>query len=157
MKGSKSTDFTTGSGNDAYVLKLLTKDDAAVFTSLNGGEGADTLTFDTSFYALSDANKIRNMENINLINNSTLILDNALLPLGDDQLDVPGNGYHVESGSLLHVNNTNEVNFTSRLSGDGTVSVDTSAKVFISLTAVLRPRWILLFQYHRSFLAFSLR
>jgi hypothetical protein len=25
------------------------------------------------------------------------------------------------------------------------------------LTAVLRPRWILLFQYHRSFLAFPLR
>ncbi|MFW5394103.1 autotransporter outer membrane beta-barrel domain-containing protein, partial [Yersinia sp. 2544 StPb PI] len=70
MQGSKGTDFTTGSGDDAFILKGLTLADTGVFSSLNGGTGSDTLTLDSSLYTLSDADAIQNMEYINLINNS---------------------------------------------------------------------------------------
>ncbi|MFA3760485.1 autotransporter outer membrane beta-barrel domain-containing protein [Yersinia sp. 2466 StPb PI] len=130
MQGSKGTDFTTGSGDDAFILKGLTLADTGVFSSLNGGTGSDTLTLDSSLYTLSDADAIQNMEYINLINNSTLTLDNVLLALGDSQDDNANTGFNLGDGSLLQVNNLNAVSFNSKLNGLGTMAVNTAGNAF---------------------------
>ncbi|WP_145598961.1 autotransporter outer membrane beta-barrel domain-containing protein [Yersinia alsatica] len=130
MQGSKGTDFTTGSGDDEFILKDLTLTDTGVFSSLNGGTGSDTLTFDNSVYALSDADAIQNMDYIDLINNSTLTLDNVLLALGNAQDDNANTGFNLGDGSLLQVNNLNAVDFNSKLNGLGTVGVDTAGNAF---------------------------
>ncbi|WP_145515892.1 autotransporter outer membrane beta-barrel domain-containing protein [Yersinia aleksiciae] len=130
MQGSEGTDFTTGSGDDAFILKGLTLADTGVFSSLNGGTGSDTLTLDSSLYTLSDADAIQNMEYINLINNSTLTLDNVLLALGDSQDDNANTGFNLGDGSLLQVNNLNAVSFNSKLNGLGTIAVNTAGNAF---------------------------
>ncbi|WP_145587100.1 autotransporter outer membrane beta-barrel domain-containing protein [Yersinia kristensenii] len=130
MQGSEGTDFTTGSGNDAFILKGLTSADTGVFSSLNGGTGTDTVTFDSSVYTLKDADAIQNMDYIDLINNSTLTLDNVLLALGNAKDDNANTGFNLGDGSLLQVNNLNAVSFNSKLNGLGTVAVDTAGKAF---------------------------
>ncbi|MFW5394261.1 hypothetical protein V1951_23735, partial [Yersinia sp. 2544 StPb PI] len=81
---------------------------------------------DSSLYTLSDADAIQNMEYINLINNSTLTLDNVLLALGDSQDDNANTGFNLGDGSLLQVNNLNAVSFNSKLNGLGTMAVNTA-------------------------------
>lgn len=128
MQGSEGTDFTTGSGDDHFILTGLTATDTGVFSSLNGG--SDTLTFDNSVYTLKDAAAIQNMDYIDLINNSTLTLDNVLLALGNAQDDNANTGFNLGDGSLLQVNNLNAVNFNSKLNGLGTVAVNTAGNAF---------------------------
>ncbi|HEN3278946.1 TPA: autotransporter outer membrane beta-barrel domain-containing protein [Yersinia enterocolitica] len=130
MKGSEGTDFTTGSGDDTFILKGLTAADTKVFSSLNGGSGTATTIFDNSVYTLKDADAIQNMEYINLINNSTLTLDNVLLALGDSQDDNANTGFNLGDGSLLQVNNLNAVNFNNKINGLGTVAVNTAGNAF---------------------------
>ncbi|WP_145524760.1 autotransporter outer membrane beta-barrel domain-containing protein [Yersinia vastinensis] len=130
MKGSEGTDFTTGSGDDQFILKDLTLADTGVFSSLNGGTGSDTLTFDNSVYTLSDVDTIQNMDYIDLINNSTLTLDNVLLALGNAQDDNADTGFNLGDGSLLQINNLNAVDFNSKLNGLGTVAVNTAGNAF---------------------------
>ncbi|CNM05152.1 autotransporter outer membrane beta-barrel domain-containing protein [Yersinia frederiksenii] len=130
MKGSEGTDFTTGSGDDEFILKDLILADTGVFSSLNGGAGSDTLTLDNSLYTLSDVDTIQNMDYINLINNSTLTLDNILLALGNAQDDNANTGFNLGDGSLLQVNNLNAVNFNSKLNGLGTIAVNTAGNAF---------------------------
>ncbi|HHA0035916.1 TPA: autotransporter outer membrane beta-barrel domain-containing protein [Yersinia enterocolitica] len=130
MQGSEGTDFTTGSGDDNFILKGLTLADTGVFSSLNGGIGTDTVTFDNSVYSLSDVDAIRNMDYINLINDSTLTLDNVLLALGNAQDDNANTGFNLGDGSLLQVNNLNAVSFNSKLNGLGTVAVNTAGNAF---------------------------
>lgn len=130
MQGSKGTDFTTGSGDDSFILKGLTATDTGVFSSLNGGTGTDTVTFDSSVYTLKDADAIQNMDYIDLINDSTLTLENVLLALGNAQDDNANTGFNLGDGSLLQVNNLNAVNFNSKLNGLGTVAVNTAGNAF---------------------------
>lgn len=130
MQGSKGTDFTTGSGDDEFILKDLTLADTGVFSSLNGGTGSDTLTFDNSVYTLSDVDTIQNMDYIDLINNSTLTLDNVLLALGNAQDDNADTGFNLGDGSLLQINNLNAVDFNSKLNGLGTVAVNAAGNAF---------------------------
>lgn len=130
MQGSKGTDFTTGSGDDQFILKDLTLADTGVFSSLNGGTGSDTLTFDNSVYTLSDVDTIQNMDYIDLINNSTLTLDNVLLALGNAQDDNADTGFNLGDGSLLQINNLNAVDFNSKLNGLGTVAVNAAGNAF---------------------------
>ncbi|HEN3479207.1 TPA: autotransporter outer membrane beta-barrel domain-containing protein [Yersinia enterocolitica] len=128
MKGSEGTDFTTGSGDDTFILKGLTAADTKVFSSLNGGSGTATTIFDNSVYTLKDADAIQNMEYIDLINNSTLTLDDVLLTLGND--DNANTGFNLGDGSLLQINNLNAVNFNNKLNGLGTVAVNTAGNAF---------------------------
>lgn len=130
MQGSKGTDFTTGSGDDSFILKGLTATDTGVFSSLNGGTGTDTVTFDSSVYTLKDADAIQNMDYIDLINDSTLTLENVLLALGNAKDDNVNTGFNLGDGSLLQVNNLNAVNFNSKLNGLGTVAVNTAGNAF---------------------------
>ncbi|MFA3778291.1 autotransporter outer membrane beta-barrel domain-containing protein [Yersinia sp. 1652 StPb PI] len=130
MQGSKGNDFTTGAGDDLFILKDLTLTDTGVFSSLNGGTGMDTLRFDNSAYTLSNAAAISNMDYIDLINNSTLTLDNVLLALGDSQDDNANTGFNLGDGSLLQVNNLNAVSFNSKLNGLGTMAVNTAGNAF---------------------------
>lgn len=130
MQGSEGTDFTTGTGDDLFILKDLTLADTGVFSSLNGGTGADTLRFDNSVYTLSDAAAISNMDYIDLINNSTFTLENILLALGDSQDDNVNTGFNLGDGSLLQLNNLNAVSFNSKLSGLGTMAVNTAGNAF---------------------------
>lgn len=130
MQGSKGTDFITGNGDDTFILIGLTPADTGVFRSLNGGTGTDTLIFDSSEYTLKDVNAIQNMNYINLINGSSLTLDNVLLALGDNKDDNANTGFNLGEGSLLQVDNRNAVNFNSKLNGPGTVEVNTAGNAF---------------------------
>ncbi|WP_145572847.1 autotransporter outer membrane beta-barrel domain-containing protein [Yersinia mollaretii] len=130
MQGSEGTDFTTGSGDDLFILQDLTLADTGVFSSLNGGTGTDTLRFDHSIYTLSDANAITNMDYIDLINNSTFTLENILLALGDSQDDSADTGFNLGDGSLLQLNNQNAVSFNNKLNGLGTIAVNTAGNAF---------------------------
>ncbi|PJE89133.1 autotransporter outer membrane beta-barrel domain-containing protein [Yersinia mollaretii] len=130
MQGSEGTDFTTGSGDDLFILQDLTLADTGVFSSLNGGTGTDTLRFDHSIYTLSDANAITNMDYIDLINNSTFTLENILLALGDSQDDSADTGFNLGDGSLLQLNNQNAVSFNNKLNGLGTMAVNTAGNAF---------------------------
>ncbi|CNI34732.1 autotransporter outer membrane beta-barrel domain-containing protein [Yersinia mollaretii] len=130
MQGSEGTDFTTGSGDDLFILQDLTLADTGVFSSLNGGTGTDTLRFDHSIYTLSDANAITNMDYIDLINNSTFTLENILLALGDSQDDSADTGFNLGDGSLLQLNNQSAVSFNNKLNGLGTMAVNTAGNAF---------------------------
>ncbi|CQD43570.1 autotransporter outer membrane beta-barrel domain-containing protein [Yersinia mollaretii] len=130
MQGSEGTDFTTGSGDDLFILQDLTLADTGVFSSLNGGTGTDTLRFDHSIYTLSDANAITNMDYIDLINNSTFTLENILLALGDSQDDSADTGFNLGDGSLLQLNNQNAVSFNNKLNGLGTMAVNSAGNAF---------------------------
>lgn len=130
MSGSQSTDFITGSGDDTFILKEITATDTNLFTSLQGGEGADSLILDNSVWTLSDSSSLQKIEKIKLINDSTFTLNNALLALGNNADDSSQTGFDIASGSMLKILNSNAVNFNSKLLGAGVVGVDTTGKTF---------------------------
>jgi autotransporter family porin len=118
-----ATDFITGDGNDVFSLKDITADEnATLFDSLNGGGGNDTLLLRNSVYALSDAEKIQQMEMVSLNENSTFTLDNVLLDLSGDK-----SNYYIDDSSSLVINNREAVSFTHHLAGTGLVKVDLSS------------------------------
>jgi len=128
--GSTGTDFTTGSGSDLFLLKDVQESETNLFTSLNGGQGDDTLKLDNSGYVLNRADAITGMEHIDLTNGSTLTLDNVLLALGDSHDDSAATGYSIDSTSTLAVKNSTNVAFNSHLSGNGLMTVDTTGNSF---------------------------
>ncbi|MCT4708668.1 hypothetical protein MUA04_00095, partial [Enterobacteriaceae bacterium H11S18] len=68
--------FTTGDGDDTFNLTDITAaENAALFTTLDGGLGHNVLNLDNSNYTLADADKIQKMSEANLANNSTFTLD----------------------------------------------------------------------------------
>lgn len=116
-----------GDGANTVVLKGPT---ASTFTSLDGGTGSDidTLIFDNYSHVLDDGNvaQIRNFENVNLTNASTLDL-RTTLALGDGG---NGNGtLDVGAGSTLlafngpaavqgHLANAGLVNLSNGMAGN---------------------------------------
>ncbi|WP_347254714.1 autotransporter outer membrane beta-barrel domain-containing protein [Leminorella grimontii] len=122
--GSTGNDFTTGNGNDLFLLSGISESETALFTSLNGGSGDDTLRLDNSAYVVSRAGAINGMEHIDLINGSTLTLDDITLALGDGQNDATGTGYSIDASSTLALKADGDLAFNSHLSGRGTVTVD---------------------------------
>ncbi|MEG2734512.1 MAG: autotransporter outer membrane beta-barrel domain-containing protein [Hafnia sp.] len=128
--GSTGTDFTTGSGSDLFLLKDIQESETNLFTSLNGGQGDDTLKLDNSSYVLNRDDAITGMEHIDLTNGSTLTLDNVLLTLGDSYNDSAATGYFIDSTSTLAVKNSTSVAFNSHLSGNGLMTVDTAGSQF---------------------------
>ncbi|AJJ63777.1 autotransporter outer membrane beta-barrel domain-containing protein [Yersinia aldovae] len=130
MSSSQGTDFITGSGDDTFILKDITATDSALFTSLQGGAGTDSLILDNSLWTLSDATSLQQIDKIKLINNSTFTLDNTLLALGDAADDNASTGFNIESGSRLNVRNNQAVSFNNKLLGTGLVDVDTTGNAF---------------------------
>lgn len=130
VSGSQGTDFITGNGDDTFILKDITPTDTNLFTSLQGGEGADNLILDKSVWTLSDASSLQQIEKIKLINDSTFTLSNTLLALGNNADDNSQTGFDIASGSTLKVLNTNAVNFNNKLLGAGVVDVDTTGEAF---------------------------
>ena len=128
--GSTGTDFTTGSGNDLFLLKDVQESETKLFTSLNGGQGNDTLKLVNSSYILNRANAVTGMEHIDLTNGSSFTLDNVLLALGDNNDDGIATGYSIDSKSTLAIKNNASVLFNSHLSGNGLMTVDTTGNTF---------------------------
>ncbi|MFA3779618.1 autotransporter outer membrane beta-barrel domain-containing protein [Yersinia sp. 1652 StPb PI] len=131
VSGSEGTDFKTSAGDDRFFLKDITASEQdTLFYTLNGGVGHDTLQLDNSVYRVLNETTILNMEDIELKNNSTLTLDNALLTLGDAKDDAADTGYSIDATSELAIVNNNAVAFNSHLSGTGLLSVNTSGQSF---------------------------
>ncbi|WBM72293.1 autotransporter outer membrane beta-barrel domain-containing protein [Buttiauxella sp. WJP83] len=130
QSGSKGTDFFTGNGVDIFNLVNIGEQETSLFTSLNGGEGKDTLNLDNSQYILKDANAITGMETVNLKNGSRLTEANVLLALGDDKADRTDTTFNIDESSSLVLNNTSDVEFKNHLAGSGTVKADLTNKAF---------------------------
>lgn len=122
--GSTATDFVTGSGTDEYRLVGTTADEA-LFTSIDGGQGDDTLLLDNSAYTLTDESAIQNIEHVDLTSNSVFTLDNTML-----DLSAQGSGYQIDEGSTLAINNTADISFDSHLAGEGDLQVNLSGNTF---------------------------
>lgn len=130
LSGSTGTDFFTGTGSDVFNLKNIKADETSLFTSLNGGAGADTLNLDNSAYVLKNVNALTGFETVNLKNGSIFSEENTLLALGDDANDVAGTVFNIDTNSTLALSNTADVAFKSHLNGTGTVKADLSNKAF---------------------------
>lgn len=130
MGESKGTDFITGCGDDTFILKDVTATDTSLFTSLQGGEGNDSLILDQSVWTLSDASTLQQIDKVKLINDSTFTLNDTLLALGNTADNNSNTGFDIASGSMLKILNDKAVSFNSQLLGAGIVGVDTSDKAF---------------------------
>ncbi|MCQ6311416.1 autotransporter outer membrane beta-barrel domain-containing protein [Citrobacter portucalensis] len=128
--GSTATDITTGNGSDLFLLKDIKATETSLFTSLNGGEGEDTLRLQNAQYTLNSADAITGMEHIDLTSNSVFTVNNVDFVLGDAKDDAANTGYSIDTNSTLQLNATSDMAFNSHLSGTGTVSVDASGKAF---------------------------
>ncbi|MCT4708693.1 autotransporter outer membrane beta-barrel domain-containing protein, partial [Enterobacteriaceae bacterium H11S18] len=99
--------FTTGAGDDNYRLTGITVgENAALFTTLDGGLGSDTLSLNKSVYTMSDAGKIQNIEHVNLANNSTFTLDKTQL-----DLSAADAGWNIDGSSTLAMNDDRALSF----------------------------------------------
>ena len=130
QSGSKGTDFFTGNEADTFNLVNIGEQETSIFTSLNGGEGQDTLNLVNSQYILNDVNAITGMETINLINGARFTESHVLLELGDDKADGTDTAFNIDEGSSLILNNTSDVVFKNHLAGNGTVKADLSGSAF---------------------------
>lgn len=128
--GSSATDITTGNGNDLFILNNIGESDVSLFTSLNGGEGEDTLRLQNSQFVLDAADTITGMERIDLTSGSVFTVNNVNFALGDAKNDASNTGYQIDSGSVLKLNAIGDLEFNSHLSGTGTVAVDTTGHSF---------------------------
>lgn len=128
--GSTGTDFNTGSGNDLFVLDGTKLSDTGLFTSLNAGNGDDTLRMDNSDTVITRATAISGMEHVDLISDSNLTLDNVTMMLGDGNNDAIGTGYIIDSASTLTLKSGGDLIFNSHLAGKGTLAVDTNNSNF---------------------------
>lgn len=128
--GSTATDIKTGSGNDLYVLKNVKETETSLFTSLNGGDGEDTLQLNNAQYTLNRADAITGMEHIDLTAGSVFTVNNVDYALGDNQNDAIGTGYNIDATSTLSLKSDAALAFNSHLAGTGTVAVDASGKAF---------------------------
>ena len=128
--GSTATDITTGNGSDLFVLKDIKATETSLFTSLDGGEGEDTLRLQNAQYSLNSADAITGMEHIDLASNSMFTVNDVDFALGDSKDDASNTGYSIDANSTLQLNATSDLAFNSHLSGTGTVSVNASDKAF---------------------------
>ncbi|MBR7617489.1 autotransporter outer membrane beta-barrel domain-containing protein [Citrobacter braakii] len=128
--GSTATDIKTGSGNDLYLLKDVKETETSLFTSLNGGDGEDTLQLNNAQYILNHADAITGMEHIDLTAGSVFTVNNVDFALGDNQNDANGTGYNIDTTSTLSLNSDAALAFNSHLAGTGTVAVDASGNAF---------------------------
>ncbi len=130
VSGSTGNDFTTGNGDDRFLLKDIQDGETGLFSSLNGGQGDDTLTLQNSRYVLDNADAVTGMEHIELTDGSEFTLDNVTLALGDAQDDGAGTGYQLDGGSTLALRQQADTAFNSHLAGTGTVAADTAGHRF---------------------------
>lgn len=98
---SQGNEFITGSGNDTFTVSKITGSDkdgvTKQFNSLDGGAGADELTINGgSDYTVTNADTIKNIEQISITGSSKLTLD-KVLPNGTDTFGISGD-------STLHYN-----------------------------------------------------
>lgn len=128
--GSTATDVTTGSGDDLFLLNDIGAQENALFTSLNGADGDDTLAMQNSVYTLNDADALTGIEHVTLTDASRLTLDQITLALGDEQNDAVGTDYSLDASSTLALNASDDLAFNSHLAGDGTLEVDTAGHTF---------------------------
>lgn len=130
---STGTDFYTAGGDDLYLLTDVLATNTSIFTSLNGGNGRDTLKLDNSSYILTSRDALTGMESIQLTNHSTLTLNGlgnnsgTSLYLGDEADDAVDTGYVISSDSILQILADENRAFASHLSGTGRVEIDTSS------------------------------
>lgn len=116
--------------NDRIELTNLNSTFAASSPLVDGGSGEDTLVMNNSQYIHRDANILQGIEHINLTNNSTLTLDNRLLPLGDALDDNASTGFSIDTTSTLAIQNSSATAFNSHVSGAGRISTNTAGNAF---------------------------
>ncbi|MFK3659279.1 autotransporter outer membrane beta-barrel domain-containing protein [Scandinavium sp. NPDC088450] len=115
--------FTTGTGDDTFNLTDITaSENEALFNTLDGGGGHNSLNLDNSVYTLSDASKIQNMSGVKLTNNSSFTLDKTQLDLTATDAD-----WNIDSSSMLAINDSADMDFASHLKGNGLVKIDLSS------------------------------
>lgn len=115
-----NTDFTTGTGQDKYTLvDIVETENSTLFSSIDGGDGADLLTLDNSAYTLPYAAKIQNIENVDLTNSSVFTLQNTQL-----DLTAADSAWNIDGTSTLIMKDTRAMDFDSHLQGSGLVKVD---------------------------------
>lgn len=125
--GSTGDDFTTGHGNDIFLLKNIKENETSLFSSLNGNKGNDKLYLENSVYTIDHPDNVTGIEHIALNHGSTLTLDHVLFALGDDKNDTSGTGYNIDQTSVLSVKSDTDVIFNSHLAGTGLVSIDANS------------------------------
>lgn len=128
--GSTATDVTTASGDDLFLLTDIGAQENALFTSLNGADGDDTLAMKNSIYTLNNADALTGIEHVTLTEGSRLTLNQITLALGDGENDAAGTGYSIDASSTLALDASDDLAFSSHLAGDGTLEVDTAGHTF---------------------------
>ncbi|MBB1595162.1 hypothetical protein A9973_13875 [Achromobacter sp. UMC46] len=113
-----------GTGQDTFTVR-----NNAGFTSVDGGVGVgDKLIFDAANYTYNDPNAILRFETVQLSNNSTLTLKQALMA-SDTGTDT--NTVAVDAGSTLAVAPaTGSFMLNNRVQGAGTVTTNTTGNAF---------------------------
>lgn len=129
-KGNIQGGVLMGADNDTIEFTHLDLASAATSPFIDGGTGTDTLTMNGSQYVHRDANILLGIERVNLIQGSTLTLNNRALPLGDAADDNASTGFAIDSSSTLAVRNSNAVAFHSHVGGTGTIRTDTAGNAF---------------------------
>lgn len=128
--GSTATDVVTGSGNDNFYLNGILLSDTDIFRTLQAGAGSDTLNLNDSELRVTEPDALTGFEKIALTNRSVLMLDDTLLPLGDQADDAAGTDYVISRDSILNVNTHGNTAFASHLRGDGILAASTGGSVF---------------------------
>lgn len=129
--GSTATDVTSAGGNDTFNLVNIDATDSNLFISLNAGAGHDKLNLLNSLMTLAQTGKtVTGFEEVNLANNSTLTLDNILLPLGDANDDGAGTGFSIGGDSTLVLKQSSDTQFANHISGAGTIAASTAGNTF---------------------------
>lgn len=119
-----------GADNDRIEFTHLDTASAASSPMIDGGTGDDLLIMNDSQYIHSNTSILQGIERVNLTDNSTLTLNNRLLPLGDARDDNSATGFSIDSTSMLAVRSSSAIVFNSHLSGVGTISTDTAGNAF---------------------------
>lgn len=142
IRMSAGNDLFHWEGGDILSSVLMGDDDdrmeftnlSAVFAAtapvIDGGTGNDILVMDNSQYVHSDVNILQGVETINLTENSTLTLNERLLPLGDAQDDNVKTGFTIDGTSTLAIQNSTATSFNSHAGGSGTIRTNTSGSAF---------------------------
>ncbi len=111
----------SGNGENTFIIK----GEGASFNLLDGGQGdSDKLIFDGATFTLDSADKIQNIENVQLDNASHVIINEAFV-LTDSGIGSGSVDIHDEKSELT-VDPSTQGNFTfdPRLTGEGVLSVE---------------------------------
>lgn len=133
--GTTNGELSSGSGSDSYNLIAVAEGQSdAAFSSIDGGDGKDTLTAMTgSHYVLDDPSKIKNIEKLAVTGNSTFEVKNVDLALQSITGDPDTNVVQVDAGSTYFINfdaASSGYVLNQDIQGAGTIKTSTNGQSF---------------------------